>query len=69
MGSPDARSCGGCELHASSPNVMKTLFALLLVGTGTLILAACGTHSGSVSGSGSGGGAFQGSGSVSASGN
>ncbi len=37
---------------------MKTLLALLLVGT-ALILSACGTHSGSVSGSGSGGGAFQ----------
>lgn len=47
---------------------MKTLFALLLIGTATVILSACGTHSGSVSGSGSGGGAFQGSGSVSASG-
>ena len=68
MASPDARRCGGCELHASSPNNMKTLFALLLIGTATVILSACGTHSGSVSGSGSGGGAFQGSGSVSASG-
>lgn len=47
---------------------MKTLLALLLIGTATVILSACGTHGGSVSGSGSGGGAFQGSGSVSASG-
>jgi hypothetical protein len=57
MASPDARRCGACELHASSPQHMKTLLALLLVGT-ALTLSACGTHGGAVSGSGSGGGAF-----------